>query len=110
LDQHIISIGDKAEIPEAQMIEQMWPSGIQPKTDQPLVTIKDKTIRISCPTPGASIGYILSDKQMTPDLDSGWQLYHQSIKTNEAKYLYVLANRIGFADSEIVENRIYEQQ
>jgi len=105
LDQHIKNIHDKAEIPEAQMIEQMWPGGVQPQTAQPVVSIKGETIRISCPMPGASIGYILSEKQITPDLDSGWQLYHESIKTNGAKYLYVLANRIGFADSEIVEKK-----
>lgn len=106
LDQHIKNIDDKAEIPEAKMIEQMWPGGVQPQTARPVVSIKGETIRISCPTPGASVAYILSEKQITPDLNSGWQLYHEKISTNGTKYLYVLANRIGFADSEIVEKKI----
>jgi arylsulfatase A-like enzyme len=106
LDEFINKIHDKASIPEAQMIEQMWPGGIQPKTAQPVVAIQGEPIGISCPTPGASIGYILSDKQMTPELNSGWQLYYQSIKANGAKYLYVVANRIGFSDSEIVTKEL----
>jgi len=102
LDQHIKNIQDKAETPESQMIEQMWPGGIQPKTDKPVVAFQGKTIRISCPTPGASIGYILSSKQLNPDLNSSWQLYSQPIEAKGEKYLYVLANRIGFDDSEVV--------
>lgn len=105
LDQHIKNIHDKAEMPESEMIEKMWPGGLQPKTSQPVVSI-DKEINISCSTPGASIGYILSEKQIKPDLDSRWQLYHQPLRTNGTKYLYVLANRIGYADSEMVETII----
>lgn len=103
LEQHVKSISDKAEIPEAQMIEQMWPGGIQPKTANPVVSVNGQTVKIICPTPGSSIGYILTKKKISPGLDSGWQLYHKSIEINGAKYLYVLSNRIGFADSEIIE-------
>lgn len=106
LNQHIKSIHDRAEIPEAQMIEQMWPGGVQPQTAIPVIAIQDKTIRISCLTPGASIGYILSDKQITPDLNSGWQLYRDPVKTDGAQYLYVIANRIGYADSEVVTKKM----
>jgi len=103
LDQHVKTIRDMGEIPEAQMIEQMWPGGIQPKTAKPNVSINKETIRITCSTSGASIGYIFSGKEIKPDLNSGWQLYHEPLQVKEAKYLYVLANRIGFADSEVVQ-------
>lgn len=103
LDEHIKNIGDKAVIPEAQMIEQMWPGGIQPVTSKPIVSIDKETIKISCTTKGASIGYILSEKEIKPDLNSGWQLYYQPLQVKEERYLYVLANRIGFADSEVVQ-------
>ena len=103
LDQHIENIHDKAVIPEAQMIEQMWPGGIQPATAKPIVSIDKDNIRISCPTKGSSIGYILSEKEIKPDLNSGWQLYHEPLKTKGEMFLYVMSNRIGFADSEVVQ-------
>ncbi len=101
LEKHIQGINDKAEIPEAEMIEQMWPGGVQPKTALPVVTVRGETVSITCSTPGASIAYIQSDEPINTDLDSGWQLYHEPIQA-AAKYLYVLANRIGFADSETI--------
>jgi len=106
LDQHIKDIHDRGNISETEMLEQMWPGGIQPKTKNPVISFKNGEINLSCSTNGASIGYILSDKKMTPDLDSGWQLYYKPIKTNGAKYLYVLANRIGFKDSDIIEKKL----
>ncbi len=106
LDEFINKIHDKSSIPEAQMIEQMWPGGVQPKTAQPVISMKDETIRISCTTAGASIGYILSEKELNPGLNNGWQLYQNPVKTNGAKYLYVIANRIGYADSEVVTKKL----
>ncbi len=106
LDHFVTDIHDKASIPEAQMIEQMWPGGVQPKTDQPIISIKGGTVQISCATVGSSIGYILSEKELKPDLNSGWQLYKDPIKTNGAKYLYVITNRIGYADSKIVTKKL----
>jgi arylsulfatase A-like enzyme len=106
LNQFILDVHDKGAIPEAKMVDEMWPSGVQPKTAPAVVTINGQTIELTCPTPGASIGYILSDKQFTPGLNSGWQLYHEPIRTNGAKYLYVLSNRIGYADSDIVEKDV----
>ena len=102
LDQHINNIHDKGAIPEAQMIERMWPGGIQPKTAKPIASIRMGTIRLTCSTPGASIGYILSEKELKPNLDSGWQLYHEPIKANVKMFLYVISNRIGYAQSEVV--------
>jgi len=106
LDQHIKDINDRGEVSETEMLEQMWPEGIQPRTEQPVISIKGGNISISCSTKGSSIGYILSDKKVTPDLDSVWQLYHKTINAGGAKYLYVLATRIGFADSEMLVKKI----
>jgi len=106
LEQHIITIKDKADIAESKMIEQMWPGAKQPQTAKPIISIKDGVIQISCLTPGASIGYILSDKQMTPNIESGWQLYHLPIKAKKAKFIYTIANRIGYSDSEIVSKEL----
>jgi len=106
LNQHIINIHDKSEIPEAQMIELIWPRGAQPKTALPFISIKDETVRISCDTKGASIGYILSEKELIPDLNSGWKVYKNPMKVNGKKNLYVISTRIGFTDSEIASIKI----
>ncbi len=96
---------DKANIPEAQMIEEMWPDGKQPQTKAPVALYDNKLVSISCNTPGASFGYILSDKEFLPDLNSGWQLYTKPVDPIDSKYIYIMASRIGYADSPvIVEN------
>jgi len=94
---------DFATIPESEMILQMWPNNVQPKTENPLHKIENSTITLSCPTKGSSLSYIISaSKDEKFDLNSNWKLYSKPIKlTKNDKYIYVLANRIGFIDSEI---------
>ena len=106
LDQWLDDVGDMGSIPEAAMIEQMWPGNIQPQTAKPEFFISNEEISLSCPTKGSSIAYILSDTIIQPDLDSGWQLYFHPIRPGRSKYLYVVATRIGFEDSEIVKHEL----
>jgi len=104
LDRWINTVGDMATIPEAQMIKQMWPNNIQPKTAKAEIEVKNKLININCQTRGASIGFILSDKKLAPNLKSSWQVYSKPLKADcSAKYLYVISMRIGYSESEIVE-------
>jgi len=98
--------GDKAITPEAQMLEEMWTGGKQPQTELPVVVLKDKSVNITCATKGASIGYILSDKEFSPGLNSGWQLYTKPVNSKSSKFLYVIATRIGFADSRIIAKNL----
>jgi len=103
LDKWITEVGDMAECPEAKMIAAMWPDGTQPKTSKPIIMVGKNRIKLTITTRGSSIGYILSDKKLEPNLDSGWQLYNKPIKVKNEKYFYVIANRIGYKDSDIVE-------
>jgi hypothetical protein len=92
-------------MPGAQMIEEMWPDGKQPQTKAPVALHDNELVSISCNTPGASIGYILSDKEFSPDLNSGWQLYKEPVDPLDSKYIYIMASRIGYTDTPvIVEN------
>ena len=55
-------IGDQGGDPEDQLIERMWPGGKQPLTADPVVQSSPavggkRSVRITCPTEGASIGY-----------------------------------------------------
>ncbi|MHB9142517.1 MAG: sulfatase family protein [Paludibacter sp.] len=103
LDQWESKVGDMGAIPEGQMIAQMWPNNTQPTTLNPVISISKNTIKLTDSTPGNSIGYILSDKKIKPTIYNDWQLYHEPVQIGKAKYLYVIANRIGFKDSEIIE-------
>ena len=91
---------------ETRMLEQMWPGGIQPKTADPVVKLTDGEIHICCDTKGASIGYLLSATKIEPGLNSGWQVYSGPVNAGDAAFLYVIANRIGYADSEIIKIKL----
>jgi len=106
LDQWTRDIHDKGAMSETQMLEQMWPGGIQPKTADPEVKVADGVVRICSDTEGASIGYILSDKDIEPGLNSGWLVYNGPVKAGDASFLYVIADRIGYADSQIIKIKL----
>ncbi|MDA3929343.1 MAG: sulfatase [Prolixibacteraceae bacterium] len=103
MDNWLIEVRDMGAMPEAEILNNMWPKGIQPQTEKPSISINDEIIQIECTTEGASIAYISSKTELEPNLDSGWQLYHKPIENKNASFLYVLANRIGYKDSEIVK-------
>lgn len=99
-------IGDLGFVPEKQLINQMWPDGIQPKTSNPEIEVNRGKVSLSCETEGASIAYIISSEEITPNLDSGWKLYSAPFQLKEGEHLFVLANRIGYADSEILHYKV----
>ena len=105
LDNWLAETGDMGEIPEREMVMEMWPNGIQPITQTPVVHKKGKTVTLSCGTDGASIAYLISDKDFIPDLNSGWQVYYEPIKVPKGKYLYVMSQRIGYKESEVVREK-----
>ncbi len=103
MDDWLAATGDMGALPEKQMFLQMWPGGIQPVTGKPVIKTEGKTtVKLFCNTKGASIAYILSEKDISPDLDSGWKLYYKPLKIKKGQILYVVAQRIGFKESEIV--------
>ncbi len=95
-------IDDKGGIPEKELLLSMWPEGIQPKTASPAVNRSNKKIVLTCTTEGSSIAYLISDQEMTPDLDAGWLLYSSPIELETREILYAIGTRIGFEDSEMV--------
>ena len=102
MDIWIEKVGDKGAIPEKQMVLEMWPNGVQPITDLPIIKRHKNTVKLSCPTKGASIGYIISNEEIKPNLNSGWTHYHQEIILKKSQYIYVMAQRIGYKESEIM--------
>jgi arylsulfatase A-like enzyme len=103
LDSWLVQVGDAGREPELSLVNEMWPGGIQPVTEPPLVVDMGKKIVASSTTAGASLVYLISTETLEPNLDSGWQLYKKPVKLAKGQYAYFMAVRIGFKDSEIVE-------
>jgi len=103
MDKWIDKVGDKGSIPEKKLFLQMWPNGVQPITEKAEISRKKNMVELSCPTEGATIGYIVSDKDFNPDLNSGWTHYFKPFRVKKGQYLYVMTQRIGYKESEIVK-------
>ncbi|MFG6686069.1 sulfatase-like hydrolase/transferase [Mariniflexile sp. HNIBRBA6329] len=106
-DTHI----DYGMMPEAQLINQMWPNFEQPTTDvvtlSAVETSKGDKITLSTKTNGASIAYIISDNpNETLDFNSGWKLYTKPFSVEKGKTVYTMAQRIGYKESEITSQKI----
>jgi len=108
--------GDMGHLNEPEMIEQMWPGGIQPVTDIPYFIINSPEDRASknyrtggtytspmtlgfyCPTHGVSLVYTLEEKN-----NPHWLLYNGPLNLKPGTYnISVKAVRYGYKESEIL--------
>ena len=96
-------IGDVGAIAEKEYLAQRWKNGVQPQTNRPTIQEGNGRVTLTCTTEGASIAYLISKEEITPTLDSGWQLYKEPLKLAKGDQLYVMGTRLGFKDSEIVK-------
>ena len=108
-------IGDQGLINEPEMIQRMWPGGVQPETAQPYIVPRRTTdapartptmkltdpfeVVIYVPTQGASIGYT-TDEGATP----AWRLYTGPILVDRPMTLRAKAIRYGYKES--AESRV----
>jgi len=104
-------VGDQGLINEAEMIQRMWPGGVQPATAQPYIVPRRSTdvperrttmtvtgpteVVIYVPTQGASIGYTTED-----GANPRWRLYTGPIRVNPSMTLRAKAIRYGYKESE----------
>jgi arylsulfatase A-like enzyme len=106
--------GDMGHMNEPEMIEQMWPGGIQPVTDVPYFIINSPedrssknyrtggtytspmTVSFYCPTHGASMVYTFEDTD-----NPHWLLYSGPLHLKPGTHnIRVKAVRYGYKDSE----------
>ncbi len=103
-------IGDQGLINEAEMIQRMWPGGIQPQTAQPYIVARrsaDGPVRkdaitidepaevvIYVPTQGASIGYTEDEGP-----SARWRIYTGPIRVDRAMTIRAKAIRYGYQES-----------
>ncbi len=108
-------IGDQGLMTESEMVQRMWPGGIQPRTAQPYIVPRRTTdaparattlvgadpfeVVIYVPTQGASVGYT-TDEGPTPT----WRLYTGPIRVAAPATIRAKAIRYGYLESE--ESRI----
>jgi arylsulfatase A-like enzyme len=112
-------IGDQGLINEAEMIQRMWPGGVQPDTAQPYIVprrsrtdvTRPETIAVTdpmevviyVPTQGASVGYTTDE-----GASATWQLYTGPIQVRAPMTLRAKAIRYGYkesAETRVVFNR-----
>jgi N-sulfoglucosamine sulfohydrolase len=103
-------INDQGLVNEPEMIQRMWPGGVQPETAQPYIvprrsldapsreasiTIKAPTeFIIYVPTQGASIGYTTEEGP-----SAKWRLYTGPILVDKSMTLRAKAIRYGYKES-----------
>jgi len=103
-------INDQGLINEAEMIQRMWPDGVQPETAQPYIVprrdldapSRRDTIAIDAPmevviyvpTQGASIGYTTEEGPAAK-----WRLYTGPIRVEKPMMLRAKAIRYGYKES-----------
>ena len=98
-------IGDTGMIPEAVLMEEMFPSGRAPTTQRPTIAFdRDNVVSLGCPTEGASIVYQLHNDQGWSD----WILYTKPFVASlsgDRNRVRAQASRLGFETSQVVESR-----
>ena len=98
---------DYGSIPEAELISQMWPGFEQPITENVIISTEANQVSLFSPSKGASIAYIISDNPNENfDFNSGWKLYTKPIVVENGNFIYTMANRIGFKESNISKHQI----
>lgn len=99
MDRWIAAIGDQPNLPEAELINQLWNGASeQPVTHEPEVLASDQNVKITCPTEGASIGYKIKRADGWP---KNWAVYTDPIDSSAGDSLKVIAHRIGYKPSEV---------
>ncbi len=102
--------GDQGLINEPEMIQRMWPGGVQPETAQPYIVRRRSTddparvttmrlegpteVVVYVPTQGASIGYATEDGPAAK-----WRLYTGPILVDAPMTLRAKAIRYGYKES-----------
>ena len=111
VDAWMTRIGDQGLINEAEMIQRMWPGGVQPETARPYIVPRRSTevparpetmtltgpmeVVVYVPTQGASIG-------VTTELGPAakWRLYTGPILVDRPMTIRAKAIRYGYQESE----------
>ena len=102
MDRRLNEIGDQPNLPERELIEQLWQgAGEQPITSNPIVSSSDGKISIECETEGASISYRIIRDTSSPS--APYQVYKEPFTIEIGSRLEIQAHRIGFKPSNSIQ-------
>ena len=93
-------IGDDPLRPEKDLVESMWPGGVQPKTAPPAVSWTDGKVEIECPTEGSTMAYQVDGRGYGPN---HWLLYTGPFEAPSGSVVSATAIRVGYTQSGTVE-------
>ncbi len=93
-------IGDDPLRPENDLVESMWPGGVQPTTAPPAVSWARGQVEIESSTEGAAIAYQVDGRGYGPD---HWLLYTGPFDARSGSTVTAAAIRVGYAQSGTVE-------
>jgi arylsulfatase A-like enzyme len=100
LESWMTSIGDTGLLPEAELIERMWPGMVQPVTAAPTISRQGNRISLASDTEGASLGYQILAADEEPS--QSWQVYLQPVEIVPGQRLVAVAHRLGYKPSSTV--------
>ncbi len=84
--------------PEKELINELWPNGIQPEVKAPVVKIKNGKATIKTITPGSSIVYQINGKGLNA---KHWMLYtKKGIEVKKGDTLKIITGRLGYKSVE----------
>lgn len=89
----VLDSGDTGAIPEAELAERFWPSGVRPTTPPPSFATTSAGVAIVTETAGASIAYRIEGE------DDLWRLYVDPIRVTRGRTVRAIAVRYGWAPS-----------
>ena len=110
LDDWMSRIGDQGLVAEAELVQQMWPGGVQPRTGTPLILPRRATdvaeaaihqlegpteVVVYTPTQGSSAAFTTEAGD-----DAVWRLYTGPILVEAPVTIRARAIRYGYEESE----------
>lgn len=99
-DRWMEEIKDVGEVPEVELIAQLWPGMVQPKTAAPQGRVEEDRLILRCETEGASLVYqVVAKDGGTP---GQWKIYQQPIEVGEKTQVLAQAHRLGYVRSDSV--------
>ena len=104
MDRWLINIKDQPNLSENQLVSKLWNGNTkQPITASPSILISNGQATLGCETQGASIGYkIKNDNGSWP---KSWTVYQNPIDLKKESQLSIVAHRLGFKPSKIIEKK-----
>ena len=86
---------------EPEIVQTMWPDGVQPLVSAPQIVQKGGQVKLECSTPGVSYAYQLNGRGRNGE--KHWNLYVEPFVVHKGDRVAVQAFRVGYKKSEIVD-------